>query len=201
VRRTALQLGYGRSVTDGSYSSLADSIMAYETSTHEVVVLPKQVAKLTVPMAASVLLHESTHLVYREILCERTGFTLDETFVLCNRNEAEQYRTSFTTEALAFWNQTSWLLASSQEDLLNHEQREMLRYAAQMITRSSTGTTNFAEALHRYTISSIEDSQPSSVDLPLVYLDGHRAGSPVVVSDLAPNILEPLLAANLDNGY
>lgn len=192
VRRVALQIGYARPVMEGSHVGLVRPIMTFNQFTQDVAVFPEGIVGHRIPPIASALLHEATHHVTREIFCERFNTTPDEALVMCDLNAREAPRTVFTAEALAFWNEASWMLAGSPEDVGEGGRDEMVIRAAHAISRPHEGMDEFAAALMYYTHVSLHH-QSFDLGMPLVHLSGNQAGLPIVVTDLAPTILEPLV--------
>lgn len=192
VRRVALQIGYARPVMEGSHVGLVRPSMSFNQLTHEVAVFPEGIVSRRVPPIASSLLHEATHHVTREIFCERFNVSSDEAFVMCDLNAREAPRTVFTAEALAFWNQACWMLAGSPEDVGECGHHEMVIHATHAINRPHEAMGDFAAALMHYTHVALH-GRSLDLDMPFVHLSGSRAGLPIVVTDLAPTILEPLV--------
>lgn len=194
VRRTALQIGYRRPVIEGRHRGLVRPLMTVNTVTHDVAVFEEGILERSIASIAGTLLHEATHIVTREVFCERYGFTADEAFILCDLNDDEVWKTVFTGEALAFWNEACWLLSGSPDDIGEGGRDEAMILAARMLARPNSGTRPFAEALAVYADRSL-DSEGFGIDMPLIHLSGPKAGTLIDVSDLAPSILRPLLAA------
>lgn len=192
VRRAALEMGYARPVMEGRHVGLIRPCMTFNQLTHDVTVFPDGIIGRRIPPIASSLLHEATHAVHREAFCERFELASDEAFILCDVNVDESPTTVFTAEALAFWNEACWMITGSPEDVGECGQDEMLIRAANAVTRPSEATEEFASALTTYT-EAARSGQRSPLKLPVLHLRGPRAGLPIVASDLAPSILEPLL--------
>jgi hypothetical protein len=194
VRRTALQIGYRRPVMEGRHRGLMRPLMTVDKISHEVAVFEEGIVERSIPSIAATLLHEATHIVTREVFCERYGFTPDEAFVVCDINDSEAWKTVFTSEGLAFWNEACWLFTGSPENIGEGGRDEMMVLAARMLARPEQGTCAFAEALASYA-DRRADFDSSGIDFPLVRLHGPQAGSLIDTADLAPSILQPLIEA------
>ena len=192
VRRAALEIGYRRPVMEGEHVGLMRTRMSFNQLSYDVAVFPDGILGRRIPQIAVTLLHEATHLVTRELFCERFDVTSDEAFVICDLNMREARRTCFLAEALAFWNEASWVLTKSPEDVGEGGSDELMIVATDFIRRPDDAVDDFAEGLAQYARRSLSDFT-TGISLPVVYPNGSRAGLPINVSDLAPRILKPLL--------
>ncbi len=192
IRRTALQIGYRRPVIEGQHRGLTRPLMAVGKLTQEVAVFEEGIVDRPIPSIAATLIHEATHIVTREIFCERYGYTQDEAFIVCDVNDREVWKTVFTAEALAFWNEGCWMVVGSPEDIGEGGRDRMLKVVAHALMRPAEGTRDLAYALASYTDRGV---RRTGLDIPLMHLDGPYAGQLIDVCDLAPSILNPLLDA------
>lgn len=166
--------------------------MVFDQLTYDVAVFPEGIADRSVQAIASSLIHEATHQVRRWIFCERFGVSPDEAFVMCDLNDRERARTALTAETIAFLNQAHWMLAHAPEEVAEGGRHEMVLFAANAIRRPHEGMNDFVDALKDYTVISLNRVRPRGLNIPLVRLYGSQAGLPIVVTDLAPSILEPV---------
>lgn len=192
IRRTALQIGYRRPVIEGQHKGLLRPIMGIDKLTQEVAVFAEGIVDRSIPLIAATLIHEATHIVTREIFCERYGYTQDEAFIVCDRNDREVWKTVFTAEALAFWNEGCWMVVGSPQDIGQGGRDCMIQIVAHALMRPADGTRDLAYALACYTETGM---RRTGLDIPLVHLDGPYAGQLIDVCDLAPSLLNPLLDA------
>lgn len=193
VRRTVLQFGYGRPVMEGRHIGLLRPAMTMNNLTYEVAVFPEGITDHSMAYIAAALIHEATHIVTRELFCERMRCSTEEALVICDLNDKARYDSMFTGEALAFWNQVSWLFVRSHETLESEEAYWMFKDVVQMINRPDAAVM-FAQSLDLYTARSLQHAPEADVSLPFIHLYDACAGLPIALGDLlAPSILNPLL--------
>lgn len=194
VRRVALEIGYRRPVMEGAHVGFDRPVMCVDMVTSDVAVFPEELEGRSLPFVAGGLIHEATHIVHAQVYGERFGLSSEEVFVLSMLNDEERARSVFATEGLAHWNQAAWLLGHASLDLERRIQGSVVVEAARAVRREAA-LDEFAPHLVGYTTAVLRGRPDSGVRLPLVWMSGRCAGAPMVPSDLAPSILEPLFQA------
>jgi len=173
---------------------MVPAIAYYEVRNGNLYVLPDKIKGFPVEFIAGLLVHEATHAVEIGKAVSISGFTREELFALFTVCGDFGRMLAFSEEALAYRNSALWELAwpKAQDVEAPESARELMISARRWVAGDLEAAGSFARALQM--IASIGRLQVDQVQCePAPIVRGPRSGQLFFPSDIAPEIIVPLL--------
>jgi len=169
-------------------------LMGYDELTDRLMVSPR-IMDEDLEFVASVLVHEATHAVVSKAEEERTGLTADELTRIMAMCSDYAWIANFSGELLAFKNQARWFLSRDMAPVYIVKAGSLA--AAIMFEANGSGMdaphARWLEAyLEEYPEAPTFNGEPFRCS-PVIVVRGPRRGQIYVPSDVAPELIVPVL--------
>lgn len=193
VRQAVADFGRRIPIRDGGEDPSGLKVSEYDSIHNVLLVFPAQLRRRDAEFAASMLVHEATHVVVYARMREMSSFTLKDLFDLHISCTDFGVLAVSATEYLAFRNQARWSFdrPAGRAALDVHPSQGVLRLALAAESGRDPEYSAYAGFIRSYAMRNGAFAQVHNLCGPVVMIRGPRRGQFFFPSDLEPRLLVP----------